>query len=93
MAENYKAQGMSINVIILMILALIVLVSVAYFFLGGMQKSGGELENASSSVTSGLDPIKTGAKELGHMFDCEKGQHWDTTLKGGAGDCAADAVS
>lgn len=51
-SKNKKAQGLSINTVILVILGLITLVLVAYFAIGGFQKSGTSISQVSDQANT-----------------------------------------
>lgn len=52
---NKKGQGLSLNVIIIAVLAILVLVIVAAFFLGGFSNLGGKIKSVFSGTTIGSD--------------------------------------
>ena len=78
--KTNKAQGMSINIVIILVIALLTLAVVGYFFIGGFESSGGAISETAEGATGGLDTDGL-TKDLGNIGKiwerCDDGFEWD----------------
>ena len=78
-----KAQGMSINIVIIIVLSLLALAVVAYFFIGGFESSGDAISETAAGAKEGLDAnkITSDLDELSNLYKCKVGEIYNSKDK------------